>query len=125
MPSQNVDSSHNIFSQKHMSSHELLQRKTIASGCFVSCDIKCACVNVCGLKSKLKTPEFHEFLRKSCFICVSKTKFNDLDIPTVLDNIPEDYTTIFKNRYSLITWGGGGGGILLLYSMKNLQNIVM
>ena len=97
-----------------MSGHELLQSESeiTASGCFVSSDIKLACVNVCGLKSKLKIPEFHEFLKKYCFICVSETKIDDLDIPTVLDNLPENYTAIFKNRYSLTNYRGGGIAII-------------
>ena len=39
--------------------------------------------------------------KQYCFMCVSETKINDLDILTVLDNLPEKYTVIFKNRYSL------------------------
>ena len=39
-------------------------------------------------------------------------EIDDLNIPTVLDNLPENYTAIFKNRYSLTNYKGGGIAII-------------
>ena len=113
-----VDSSHNIISQNHLSSHELIQGENIESVCYVNIHIRFACVNVCGLKSKLGIPEFHEFLKKYCFICVSETKIDDLDIPAVLENLPENCIQPYSRID--IHWLVTKGEVLLLYFTRDL-----
>lgn len=76
-------------------------------------ELKFGSLNVCGLISKLKIPEFHDCIKRYDYICISETKIDDLDIPLVLENLPLGYTAIFKNRKHVTNVKSGG--ICIIY----------
>jgi hypothetical protein len=70
--------------------------------------LKITSLNVCGIKSKLKIPDFHEFIQEYDLLCVTETKMDDLDIPLILDLLPLGYTALFKNRLPIAMFKSGG-----------------
>lgn len=68
--------------------------------------LKFCSLNVCGLKQRLKFPEFTEFLNEYDFICVSETHTDDTDDVDI-----DGYTFYSKHRAQNYRRKSGGIGI--------------
>lgn len=79
--------------------------------CFSDLDLNICALNVCGLKSKLLTPEFENFVNKYDILCFSETKLTDLD-----DTCIPGYECYCKNRSN-----NKSGGIAI-FIRKNINN---
>lgn len=66
-------------------------------------DIKIVSLNVCGLCSKLRTPDFLEFINEHDIVCLTETKTDCADVIDV-----ENYTVISKHRSNLSSHKSGG-----------------
>ena len=76
------------------------------AGVSATCCLKIVSLNVCGLMSKMKYPEFCEMQVSNDIICLTETKMDDLDSFDV-----DGFTCFMKNRSIYKRkWGGGGGG---------------
>ena len=77
-------------------------------------EIKCICLNVCGIKSKLVLPEFIQ-LNTTHDICIFiETKTDKYDIL----NIPDGFSYVAENRK---IFKHKSGGIVVVYR-NNLKN---
>jgi len=79
--------------------------------------LKCCLVNVCGLKSKLLSPDFEKFISEFDIIAVTETKLSDLDCT---DNLFLHYDMLYKNRKGAKR---ASGGIAILIK-KNISKHV-
>ena len=70
-----------------------------------TCCFKVVSLNVCGLMSKMKYPEFCEMLVSNDIICLTETKMDDLDSFDF-----DGFTCFMKNRSIYKRKSGGGGG---------------
>ncbi len=68
---------------------------------FIS-NLNIALLNVCGLKAKLKGPDFEEFAHKFDIVCLTETKLDELDCV----NLP-DYRLLRKDRKKKRRASGG------------------
>ena len=83
--------------------------------------LKIVSLNVCGLMSKMKYPEFREMLVSNDIICLTETKMDD---PDSFDF--DGFTCFMKNRsiYKRKSgWGWGGGGVALLVRNRILNMV--
>ena len=89
------------------------------AGVSATCCLKIVSLNVCGLMSKMKYPEFCEMLVSNDIICLTETKMDDLDSFDF-----DGFTCFMKNRSIYKRkWGGGGGGIALLVRNQILNMV--
>ncbi|VDI16374.1 Hypothetical predicted protein [Mytilus galloprovincialis] len=73
------------------------------------------CINCCGIKSKLKYPEFTELLYKTDIAGIVETKLDDID-----DIQLQGYELIYKNRNKI---GKRSGGLAVAYKNHLKDNI--
>ena len=78
--------------------------------------LKLFCLNVCGVKSKLKYNEFTETIEKYDIVILLETKLDDLDVL----NVPYGYSYCVKNRQNM---GKKSGGIALIYKTYMKKHI--
>lgn len=76
-------------------------------------DIKIVSLNVCGLCSKLQTPDFLEFINEHDIVCLTETKTDCADVIDV-----ENYTVISKHRSNLSSHKSGG---IVVYVRNTLK----
>lgn len=77
-------------------------------------EIKCICLNVCGIKSKLLLPEFIQLITTHDICIFIETKTDKYDIL----NIPDGFSYVAKNRK---IFKHKSGGIVVVYR-NNLKN---
>ncbi len=64
---------------------------------------------MCGILSKLDTPEFESECHKYYVICMSETKCDDADIDTIQAEFKNmEFEVYIKNRHKLTRWKLGG-----------------
>jgi hypothetical protein len=63
-------------------------------------------VNVCGLTSKLKFPDFIDFIQKNDIVCINESKLDEFDVPNI--NI-DGYQFWSKHRQKCTRRSGGVG----------------
>ena len=68
--------------------------------------LKCACLNVSGLKQKLLIPEFTVNINSYDLFCVTETHLDNTDIVDI-----EGYTYFSKNREQRYLRKSGGIGV--------------
>ena len=88
------------------------------TGVSATCCLKIASLNVCGLMSKLKYPEFCEMLVSNDIICLTETKTDDLDSFGF-----DGFTCFMKNR-SIYKRKSGGIALLVRNKILNMVKIV-
>ena len=72
-------------------------------------------INVCGLKGKLKIPEFRENLKLFDISLLCETKLDDADIELIQESISDlNLKAVFKNRKTVTAWRSGG--LCIIYS---------
>ena len=69
--------------------------------------LKMCTINVCGLKSKLMSPDFEDFIKEYDFICVTETKLDNYDNISL-----ENYSIITNNRSHC---KHKSGGVVFIY----------
>lgn len=74
--------------------------------------LKIASLNVCGIKPKLNSPDFSDYVRDYDFILVSETKIDSIDEQIILEKLPDGYTASFKSREYCSKYSSGGIGII-------------
>ena len=78
-------------------------------------------INVCGLKSKLRCPEFTSLINDHDIVCVQESKLDDIDQIEITD-----YTVFTNNRKRITRYRSGGIALIirnkLLPYIKVLQN---
>lgn len=77
-------------------------------------DIKILSLNVCGLKSKLKIPEFTDMLNLYDIIAIQETKLDDADSVEL-----PGYTIICQNRKKISRYRSGGTAFIYKNSLKH------
>ena len=74
-------------------------------------------LNVCGIRSKIDTPDFREMCKSYDIICLSETKLDDVDNEDMREKFKEiGFTAYIKNRHNFTTWRSGG----VLVAIKNV-----
>ena len=87
------------------------------AGVSATCCLKIVSLNVCGLMSKMKYPEFREMSVWNDIICLTETKMDDLDSFDF-----DGFTCFMKNRSIYKRkWGGGGGGDSIASEKSDLK----
>ena len=81
-------------------------------GCTIE-EIKLLSLNVCGLKSRLKTPEFHELISSYDIIGVQETKLDDADSIEI-----PGYSSVCQNRRKLSRYRSGGTAVIVKDSLS-------
>ena len=64
-------------------------------------------LNACGLKSKLRSPEFEDFVCKQDIVCVSETKpssFDDVNIVDEYKMFSKTRKHFLHSRMELLCW---------------------
>ena len=79
--------------------------------------LSCCLINVCGLKPKLLSPDFENFISQFDMLVLTETKMSDLDST---DNLFLDFDILYKNRKSAKRASGG----VALLTKKNISNHV-
>ena len=77
--------------------------------------LSCLALNVCGILSKLKYPDFTNFISQFDIVCISESKLDDLDDISILG-----YIAFYKNRGK---FRRKSGGVLLLITETILDCI--
>ena len=76
-------------------------------------------LNVCGLKSKLFTPEFVELCSKHDIICLSEIKCDEVDMKNVVEFFEKmQFTVIYSVRKVVSAYKSGGIMIAVKHEMK-------
>ena len=88
------------------------------AGVSATCCLKIVSLNVCGLMSKMKYPEFCEMLVSNDIICLTETKMDDLDSFDF-----DGFTCFMKNR-SIYKRKSGGIALLVRNQILNMVKIV-
>ena len=88
------------------------------AGVSATCCLKIVSLNVCGLMSKMKYPEFCEMLVSNDIICLTETKMVDLDSFDF-----DGFTCFMKNR-SIYKTKSGGIALLVRNQILNMVKIV-
>ena len=76
--------------------------------------LSCCLINVCGLKPKLLSPDFENFISQFDMLVLTETKMSDLDST---DNLFLDFDILYKNRKSAERASGG----VALLTKKNIS----
>ena len=90
------------------------------AGVSATCSFKIVSLNVCGLMSKIKYPEFREML-VSNVVCLTQTKMDYLDSFDF-----DGFICFIKDLgiYKRKSGGGGGGGEITLLVKNRILNLV-
>ena len=110
----NVDS--NFISQKNSPNHKSINQKTSENR-----RKRVAVLNVGGLHSKLKFPEFHDFIESKDIICLTETKLDEFDHIDI-----NNFTCFKKNRLHCKRKSGGIAALIrntLCKHIKIIENI--
>ena len=76
------------------------------------CKLSFLSINTCGLKSKLRFPEFKNLINSYDIVGVQESKFDDLDSVQI-----HGYETIFKNRKKISRYRSGGIALIVKSSI--------
>lgn len=66
-------------------------------------------LNVCGIRSKIETPDFIESCKKYDVLCFSETKTDDIDTPEMMEKFKAmGFQMFVRNRHKFTNrWSGG------------------
>ena len=113
-----------------MSGAHISTSKVRSNGFQSEANCKAACVletrelnilslNVCGLKSKLSTPEFLDLCRKNDVLCFSETHCDEVDMEFVKKSFNKiGFSVVYRTRSVLCNYKSGG---IILAAKKELK----
>ena len=77
-------------------------------------------LNVCGIRSKVDTPDFIEKCRNYDVLCLNETKTDDIDTPVMMDKFKAmGFSMTVSNRHKLTNWRSGGVIIAVNLNLKD------